>query len=136
MKRRNLLSIIFRLIAAIIMLQTLYFKFTGQPESIYIFSRLGIDPWGRIGSGIAELAASLLLLWRPTVAVGALMGVGIMGGAITSHLLVLGIEVQDDGGQLFIYALVVLFCCISLLIMHYPALIQLKNRLLKRPSAH
>ncbi|MFX6288831.1 DoxX family protein, partial [Acinetobacter baumannii] len=82
------------------MLQTLFFKFTAAPESVFIFSTLGIEPWGRIGTGIAELIASVLLLIPSTTVFGALLAMGIMGGAIVSHLAVLGIEVRGDGGQL------------------------------------
>ena len=96
-----------RIVAAVIMLQTLYFKFLGQPESIYIFSTLGIEPWGRIGSGIVELIASTLILIPRTSWIGAALGLGVMAGAILSHLTILGIAVQGDGGYLFFLALVV-----------------------------
>ena len=105
------LSWVAQIIAAIILLQTLFFKFTAAPESVYIFSTLGIEPYGRIGSGVAELIASVLLLVPRTAWAGALLGLGIMVGAIFSHLTVLGIEVQGDGGQLFAYALIVFVCC-------------------------
>lgn len=104
-----------RLAAAIIMLQTLYFKFTGQPESIYIFSTLGVEPWGRYGSGVVELIASMLILIRSTSWIGAGLGLGVMLGAIVSHLTVLGIDVQDDGGYLFVLALVVAVSCLTIL---------------------
>ena len=84
-----------------------FFKFTAAPESVFIFSTLGIEPWGRIGTGIAELIASVLLLIPSTTVFGALLAMGIMGGAIVSHLAVLGIEVRRDGGQLYAYALTV-----------------------------
>ena len=100
-----------KLIAAIIMLQTLYFKFTASPESVYIFSTVGMEPWGRIGTGVMELIASVLLLWPRTQFIGALLGMGIMGGALFFHLTKLGIEVQGDGGLLFVYALAVMVCC-------------------------
>jgi uncharacterized membrane protein YphA (DoxX/SURF4 family) len=106
------IQIIARVLAALIMLQTLYFKFTAQPESVYIFSTLGLEPFGRIGSGIAELIASILLLIPAISWIGAILGVGVMAGAIVSHLTILGVEVQNDGGQLFIMALVTFFCCL------------------------
>lgn len=104
-----------RLIAAVIMLQTLYFKFSGAEESIYIFSVLGMEPWGRIGTGVMELVASVLLLIPGTTAFGALLGVGLMSGAIFFHITTLGIEVKDDNGLLFIYALMVFVSCLILL---------------------
>ena len=101
MKSKKILTWILRLVAAGIMLQTLFFKFTASPESVYIFSTLGIEPWGRIGSGIAELIASILILIPATTGVGALMAMGVMSGAIFFHLTTLGIEIKSDGGLLF-----------------------------------
>lgn len=106
---------VLRLIAAVIMLQTLFFKFTASEESVYIFSKLGIEPVGRIGSGIVELIASLLILWPATTAFGALLALGVMSGAIVSHLTKLGIEVKGDGGLLFYYALTVFIASAILL---------------------
>jgi len=99
-------SWIFQLVAAAILLQTLYFKFTGAEESVYIFRTLGMEPWGRIGTGVLELVAALLLLYPRTVAVGGVLAVGLMGGALFSHLTRLGIDVKGDGGLLFGLALV------------------------------
>jgi putative oxidoreductase len=99
-----------RIAAAVILLQTLYFKFTGAPESVYIFTKVGLEPWGRIGSGVAELIAAILLFMPGLTWLGAGLALGIMGGAIMSHLTVLGIVVKDDGGLLFALALVVFIC--------------------------
>src|SRR4051794_27394506 len=106
-----------RLLAAIIMLQTLFFKFTAAPESVYIFSKLGLEPWGRIGTGIMELIASVLLLIPRTTSIGAFLAAGIMSGAIFSHLTKLGIVVQGDGGLLFTYALLVFISSLILFII-------------------
>ncbi|MFN8653825.1 MAG: DoxX family protein [Gemmatimonadales bacterium] len=97
-----------QLAAAIILGQTLFFKFSGAPESKYIFSTLGVEPWGRIGTGVLELVAVALLLYPKTSVLGAALAVGLMGGAIMSHLTRLGIEVQGDGGLLFKLAVTVL----------------------------
>jgi uncharacterized membrane protein YphA (DoxX/SURF4 family) len=115
---RTRVSWLLRIIAAVIMLQTLFFKFTAAEESVYIFSTLGMEPWGRIGTGIMELAASLLILIPATTLIGAILAFGVMSGAILSHLFVLGIEVRGDGGQLFVYALLVLASSFLLLIMN------------------
>jgi NADH dehydrogenase len=115
---RTVVSWVLRLIAAAILLQTLFFKFTGAPESVYIFSALGMEPWGRIGTGVAELVAAVLLLAPPTVALGALLALGLMGGALVSHLTRLGIVVLDDGGLLFGLALAVFACSAILLYLH------------------
>ena len=100
-------SVVLQLMAAGILLQTLFFKFTGAEESVYIFSTLGAEPWGRIGSGVVELMAAALLLYPPTAIYGAILAIGVMAGAILSHLLFLGIGVRGDGGLLFGLALVV-----------------------------
>lgn len=101
---------ILRGLAALILLQTLFFKFTASAESVYIFSKLGMGPWGRIGSGIAELIAAVLILIPRTTWLGAAMATGIMGGAIFFHLTTLGIAVQGDGGQLFYLRLDCIYC--------------------------
>jgi len=110
MKTQTVLFWIARIIAAIILLQTLFFKFTGAPESVEIFSKLGIEPWGRIGTGILEFITALLILIPFTVWLGSILAIGLMAGALFSHLTVLGIVVQNDHGQLFLYALIVLAC--------------------------
>jgi uncharacterized membrane protein YphA (DoxX/SURF4 family) len=117
-KQRNIAAWILRLIAAIILLQTLFFKFTAAPESVYIFSTIGMEPWGRIGSGIAELITSILILVPATTAIGALIGLGVMSGALFFHITKLGLVVMNDHGQLFIYALLVFISCLVLLILN------------------
>lgn len=94
-------SWICQIVAAVILGQTLFFKFTGAPESVYIFSTLGAEPWGRIASGVLELVAVVLLLYPKTPAIGAALAMGLMAGAIGAHLTRLGIEVQGDRGTLF-----------------------------------
>lgn len=113
-----------KIIPATIMLQTLYFKFTAAPESVYIFSTLGLEPVGRIGIGCLELVASILLLISRTSPFGALLGMGLMAGAIMSHLTKLEIEVMDDGGYLFFLAIVVFTCCATLLYLWHRRLIH------------
>ena len=132
MKLKTILSWTLRLIAAIILLQTLYFKFTGQPESVELFTKLGVEPWGRIGTGVIELIASILLLLPATVIFGAIMGLGLMAGAILSHLLVIGIESNKDGGALFMLAFVVLFSCIAILFLHKTEVENLKKQILRK----
>jgi uncharacterized membrane protein YphA (DoxX/SURF4 family) len=107
-----------RIIAALIMLQTLYFKFSGAEESVYIFSQLGMEPWGRIGTGVLELIASVLILYPKTTFFGSLLATGLMAGAIGAHLTKLGIVVKNDSGQLFIYALLVLLSSLILAIIY------------------
>ena len=117
MKANGIIKWALRLIAAVILLQTLYFKFTAAPESVYIFTQMGIEPWGRIGSGVVELVASILLFIPRTLYIGAGLALGTMLGAIASHLFVLGISVQDDGGQLFVLAVITALCAAGLLWM-------------------
>jgi len=111
-------SWIARLVAAFILLQTLFFKFTGAAESVYIFETVGMEPWGRYGSGAAELVAAVLLLLPATPAFGALLSLGVISGAIFFHLTKLGIEVQNDGGLLFALALGVFACSAFVLFVH------------------
>lgn len=119
-----------QIVVAVILLQTLFFKFAGAPESIYIFETLGAEPFGRIGSGIVELVASVLLLTRRTAAFGALVSAGTILGAIGAHLTVLGIDVQGDGGLLFAMACTVLVASLTVLAIRradlFDALARLK----------
>ena len=96
-------------VVAVILLQTLFFKFTGAPESVYIFSKIGAEPWGRIASGVFELVAAALLLIPRTVVVGAVLSLGVISGAIISHLTQLGVALTEvgDRGELFALAVVV-----------------------------
>lgn len=114
------LSWFLRIVAAVILLQTLFFKFTGAPESVYIFSTLGMEPWGRIGSGIAELIASILLLMPSTVVYGAVLSLGVISGAIVAHLTQLGIALPavGDNGELFALAVIVFVCSGLVLLIH------------------
>lgn len=113
----QIISWICRLAAAVILLETLFFKFTGAPESVYIFTKVGLEPWGRYGSGVVELIAALLLSSRHGW-LGALLALGVMGGAILLHLTLLGIVVRDDGGLLFALALGVSVCSLVTLVLH------------------
>jgi hypothetical protein len=115
----QLLTWALQLAVAGILLQTLFFKFTGAPESVYIFSTLGMEPFGRYASGVAELAASVLLLIPGCATFGALLALGVISGAIVSHLTVLGIEVQGDGGLLFALAVIVFICSLAILALRW-----------------
>jgi len=107
-----------RIAAAVILLQTLYFKFTGAEESVYIFTKVGLEPWGRYASGVAELFAAALLLFPRTAWLGALIAAGVMVAAIGSHLTRLGIVVKDDGGLLFALAVIVFVAALVTLFVH------------------
>ena len=111
-------SWILRITAAIILLQTLYFKFTGAPESVYIFTKVHAEPWGRIGSGVMELVASILLLTPRYTWLGSLLAAAATAGAILSHLTLLGIEVQGDKGLLFALAIIVFLASAINLYLH------------------
>jgi uncharacterized membrane protein YphA (DoxX/SURF4 family) len=121
------LTWIVRIVVSFIFIQTLYFKFTGAEESVYIFTTLGMEPYGRIGFGIAELIAAILILIPRTTLPGAIIGLGVITGAILSHLFVLGIEVQNDGGTLFILAIIVFLCCAFLVFLYKNKISDLLN---------
>lgn len=120
--KQSIVSWLLRLVAAIILLQTLFFKFTAAEESVKIFSALGVEPWGRIGAGTMELLAAILLLIPRTAAIGALLSLGVIGGALVSHLTVLGIFLEkigvNDGGTLFLLAVVVFLASLGVLYLH------------------
>ena len=117
-KSETIISWVLRSIVGIILVQTLFFKFSASQESVYIFSTLGIEPVGRIGSGIAELIASILLFIPSMTVYGAILALGVISGAILAHLTKLGIVVLGDGGLLFGLALVVFFGSLGILFIH------------------
>lgn len=117
-----------RIVAALILLQTLFFKFTASEESVYIFTKVGMEPWGRIGIGVLELVAGGMLLINATAWLGAGLALGLMGGAIMMHLTQLGIEVQGDGGYLFILSLVVTACSLTVLVFNKQNILSLLKR--------
>ena len=124
MNIRNLTVWILRLVPALILLQTLYFKFTAQPESVKLFSALGMEPYGRIATGILELIAGILILIPRYTGYGAILGLALMTGALFFHLTKLGVSVDGDA-LLFTYAVVTFICC-AILILAY------RNQLLKQ----
>ena len=114
----SVLSWVLRFAAAGILLQTLFFKFTAAPESVYIFTKVGLEPWGRIGSGVLELIAALLILSPRLTWLCSTIAIGVMAGAILSHLTLLGIEVQGDKGLLFALAVAVFVAAAINLFLH------------------
>ncbi len=131
----KILSWVLRIVVAVILLQTLYFKFTAHPESVELFTKLGVEPWGRIGTGVIELITGILLLIPSTVFIGAFLSFGLMSGAILSHLTVIGIESKGDGGKLFTLAIVVFIASLILLILHRKEGIKLVSSLLPQKPA-
>lgn len=124
MRTKNISSLILRIGIAIIFLQTLYYKFTAHPDSVFIFSKLGLEPFGRIGLGILELITSILILVPRSKVVGLFITLGIILGAIFSHLLVLGTEIKGDSGGLFALALIVLIADTILFTLHKQEIIE------------
>lgn len=132
-KGATIASWVLQIITAGILFQTLFFKFTAAPESVYIFTALGAEPWGRIGSGVAELAACLLLLTPRLVPLGALASLGVISGAILSHLTKLGVVVQGDGGLLFGLALTVFACSAAILVIRRRQVLGMAALWMNRP---
>jgi uncharacterized membrane protein YphA (DoxX/SURF4 family) len=114
MKKYGILAL--RILVAIILIQTLRFKLTAHPDSVYIFTKVGLEPFGRIGIGIIELIAGILLLINRTAWLGAGITAGVISGAVIMHLTDLGVEINGDGGVLFYTA--VFFLISSLLILY------------------
>ena len=125
----TILSWLLRLVAVVILLQTLFFKFTGASESVYIFTKVGAEPWGRIGSGVVELISAVLLLTPRFTWLGSVLALGVMAGAILSHLTVLGIEVQGDRGLLFGLAVTVFLAAGLNLVLHRGEIAWIGRRL-------
>lgn len=113
---KKIIGLLPRYVAAVILVQTLYFKFTGHPDSIYIFTQMGMEPWGRITIGVVELFAGAMLIIPVLSWMGAGLSLGLMAGAIVSHLGPLGVDVQGDGGMLFILAIITCVCSIVVIV--------------------
>jgi hypothetical protein len=121
-----------RAIATVILLQTLFFKFTAAPESVYIFTKVGnfvhaafsfisipmAEKFGRLGSGVMELVAGILLITPRYVWAGALLAMAATFGAIATHLTILGIDVLGDKGLLFGLAITVFLSSAIALYIH------------------
>jgi uncharacterized membrane protein YphA (DoxX/SURF4 family) len=128
MGKPSILYFCARILAAIILMQTLYFKFSASPESVYIFTTVGMEPWGRIAIGVFELIAAILLLVNATAWLGALLALGLMAGALLMHLTKLGISVQGDGGYLFALALIVLLCSAYVVLRNREQILKTLNK--------
>ncbi len=128
MNTRQMAIWILRIIPAILLLQTLYFKFTAHPQSVKLFTQIGMEPYGRIGTGILELIATILILVPRYTGYGALLGLMMMTGALFFHLTKIGINFDGDP-VLFIYALITFACCAALVLIHKS---QLENALKRK----
>ncbi len=130
---KNIAYLIARLLAAVIMLQTLYFKFSASEESVYIFTMVEMEPEGRWLVGIFELIAAILLIIPRTAWLGGIVALGLMLGAIGMHLTLLGIEVMDDGGYLFLLAVIVFICALYVVVANKNQIInEVIPKLLKK----
>ena len=126
---QNRLSWLLQIVAAVIMGQTLFFKFSGAPEPVYIFTTLGAEPYGRLLAAVSELVAVVLLLWPAMAGAGGLLGLGVMSGALMAHLTTkLGIELLGDGGLLFALGIVVWVACAGIVFLR-------RNQLLAQAKA-
>lgn len=128
MTYKNAFSWLLRIVVAIILLQTLYFKFTAHPDSVFIFSRLGVEPWGRIGLGIIELFTAILILGPRTKFIGMVLSLFIIIGAIISHVLVIGFNIHGDGGGLFSLALIIFISDTLFFIINWKEFVKFFNR--------
>jgi uncharacterized membrane protein YphA (DoxX/SURF4 family) len=132
-RAQSVASWVLQVAVAGILFQTLFFKFTGAEESKYIFGRLGLEPWGRVGSGVVELVAVVLLLHPRVAVIGAAVALGVISGAIASHLTRLGIVVKDDGGLLFGLAVAVFVGSVAILVIRRGQIPVIGPRLAGRP---
>ena len=124
---KKFIPLALRIIVAVVLIQTLRFKFFAHPDSVYIFKTVGLEPYGRIGIGIIELIASILLLIRKTAWAGALVALGVMSGAIITHLTNLGIDIKGDGGLLFAMAILTFLLSATLAFIYKKDIPFLRN---------
>lgn len=129
-KPETIVSWVLQLVVAGILFQTLFFKFTGAEESVYIFSTLGIEPWGRIAAGVAELVAVGLILYPPMAIYGAVLSLGVISGALASHTK-LGLVIKGDGGLLFLLAVIVFFSSLAIVYLRRAELPVVGERLFR-----
>jgi len=122
-------SIVPAIIAALILLQTLFFKFKASPESVALLTALGVEPFGRIATGVFELIAAALLIVPATRLHGGIFGVGLMFGATASHIFIVRVESNGDEGILFVLAFFVLIFSLLALYFKRPKLINLRSRI-------
>jgi len=123
-------SLLLRITVAIIYIQTLYFKFTAHPDSVYIFTKMGVEPFGRISLGVIELIISIGILIPKTKYAAIVMSIAIVLGALMSHIFILGIIVNGDNGLLFSLACLIFLLSILLFIYHYDEIKLNANRIL------
>lgn len=109
-KAEKLISIVFQIIAALILANAAFGKFSGNEMSVHVFHELNILET-RIVIGIIEVLAALLLLSK-IPQYGALLGFGTMLGALIAHVSILGMEIHGDGGQMVMMMAVVLLSSI------------------------
>ena len=112
------IRLVLRITVAVILIQTLRFKFTAHPDSVYIFEKVGLEPYGRIAIGILELIAGILLLIPKTIWAGAIVTLGVISGALFMHLTTLDIEINKDGGILFYTAILTFILSATILFLY------------------
>ena len=112
----KIISWILQLIVVVILGQTLFFKFTDAPETVELFGQLGMGPFGYKLIGLLELIACILLLIPGSVATGALLGWGVMTGAIIAHVTEIGFE--GEYGVLGSMAIAAWLLCIGIMYLN------------------
>jgi hypothetical protein len=138
LRKQTIAAFVLSLYIAFVFVQSLFFKWTGSEESIFIFSTLrdwsGIglfEPFGRWFIGFSELVASILLFVPRGRIWGAGMALVIISGAIVFHLFTpLGVEIMGDGGTLFILACGVWIASVTILLIHRREVIALLQTIL------
>ncbi|BAX80746.1 DoxX family protein [Labilibaculum antarcticum] len=127
-RKYRTVEMLLRIVTAIILIQTLHFKFTGHPEAVHIFTVIGMEPWGRFGIGAIELVAGILFFLPNLWKIAAVITSGLMLGAVGLHLFTsLGVVVEydgnSDGGELFVMAVTaLLFSCILMYRANLPGM--------------
>ena len=116
MNKKGLLFGLLQILAAAILLGAAVGKFSSTAGDVFIFTELGMEPTGRIIIGLIEATAALMLLTKNYPALGALLGIGVMCGAVIAHVSVLGFNVQGDRGLHIVLLLTVVLSSGTVLI--------------------
>lgn len=114
-KPHRIISWILQIVVAVLLAQASVFKLISDPDTVSLFTKLGMEPHGRIMTGIFELLACILLLIPVSSIYGALLAAGLMSGALLGHITKLGFTGPE--GELGIMAILILLASLVILFL-------------------
>jgi len=89
-KIMNAVLWVLQIAAAGVFLMVGFLKLSGNAQLVGLFQAIGLGQWFRYLTGTLEVAGAILLLIPRTSGLGALMLVGVMVGAVMTHLFIVG----------------------------------------------